>query len=154
MQKRTQAQWHVSAIINAPVEKVWETFLQSFSALTPQEKSELNWEQIIQKVEKGHDTGIVKAQVGRHNEGRKYLEINAMSHSVVVQGEWWYRGEYSMSSHQRGTLFVYQVTNIAPGIGWWAARFVQGPQHARHMREQLYAFLQIIAEKLACSIEV
>lgn len=89
---------------------------------------------------------------GKPGERRMYIEVNQQRHSMAVQGEWWYRGVISVEPHARGSLLVYRVYNIAPGAGWWAAQLVQGPSHARRMREtHLQPLLNAIGERLSCA---
>jgi hypothetical protein len=78
------------------------------------------------------------------------VEVDPRQHRIAVQGEWWYRGEYTVEPHPRGSLVVYRVYNIAPGAGWWVAQLDQGPGHAPSMRRPLHDLLQGIGDQLRC----
>jgi hypothetical protein len=56
----------------------------------------------------------------------------ANGHRVVaIQGGWWYRGVTSVEPHGGGTLVTHTVINVAPGLGKWAAHFVQARPYRR-----------------------
>jgi hypothetical protein len=78
--------------------------------------------------------------------------VDKVRHSIAVQGEWWYCGVHTVEPHPRGSLVVYNVYNIAPGIGWWGAQLVQGRENARTMKPQLQAGLDAIGAKLGCAV--
>lgn len=142
MNKRAQPQWSASGLLEAPLDKTWEKLLDTFSMLSPQQRREL-------EREGGPD--VWKMSAGKQGEGRIHLEVDKKHHRVAVQGEWWYRGVYSITAHPRGSLLVYQVYNVAPGAGWWLAQLVQGPEHARTMDAQLQTLLGIIGDQLGCT---
>lgn len=140
MRKQKPAQWSVSGVIEAPVEQVWAALLD----LTP-ELSEADKQVIAQNPPEqsylARPPGAVKAGT----------EVDVQHHSIATQGEWWYRGVTSVEPHSRGSLVTYRVTNVAPGVGWWAAQLVQGPEHARSMKTILEQLLNTIGKKLACN---
>jgi hypothetical protein len=93
----------------------------------------------------------VASTAGKHGEGRISLEVDKKQHRAAIQGEWWYRGVYAIDPHARGSLLVYQVYNIAPGVSWWLAQVFQGPEHARKMDAQLQqTLLRTIGDQLGC----
>ncbi len=145
MNKRMQSQWSASGILEAPLDKVWEKLLDTFPMLSSQERSEL---------ERAGSPDVLKMSAGKHGEGRIHLEVDKNRHQVAVQGEWWYRGVYTLTPHTRGSLLVYQVYNVAPGVGWWLAQLFQGPEHARKMDAQLQALLRTIGNQLGCAAEM
>ena len=50
--------------------------------------------------------------------------------TVTVKGEWWYQGVTTVAPHERGSLLIHRIFNVAPGQGW-AVRFVsRGPLNA------------------------
>lgn len=84
---------------------------------------------------------------GKPGEGQVQIEIDTQRHYIAVRGEWWYRGVMPVAPHAQGSLLVYNVYNIAPGAGWWMAQLIQGPSHARTMREiHLQPLLRAIGE--------
>ncbi|MEO5952540.1 MAG: hypothetical protein ABIQ44_08770 [Chloroflexia bacterium] len=66
----------------------------------------------------------------------------------------WYRGVYSVEAGEEGSLVTYSVHNVAPGVGRWAAQLVQGPQHARTIKDDLSKLLKAIGARLGCAVEV
>ena len=145
MDKRMQPQWSASGILEAPLDKVWEQLLDTFPMLSSQERSQLEQE---------GSPDVLKMSAGKHGEGRIHLEVDKNRHHVAVQGEWWYRGVYTLTPHTRGCLLVYLVYNVAPGVSWWLAQLFQGPEHARKMNAQLQALLRTIGNQLGCAGEV
>ena len=139
MSKRTLAGWTVAGTVAAPVAQVWDTLLAGTPLLSPADK------QAAARAAGPEPFVAASAQPG---EGR--VEVDTRGHRLTVQGEWWYRGEYTVEPHPRGSLVVYRVYNIAPGAGWWAAQLVQGPGHARTMRGHLHDLLRIIGDQLRC----
>jgi hypothetical protein len=154
MNKRIQPQWRTSGIIEAPASKVWKNLLDTFPMLSPKQRSELDQKSSLHSFRQEDNPDVFKTSVGKHNEGRIYLEVEQKQYRIVIQGEWWYRGEYIIKSHTRGTLLLYQVSNIAPGASWWLAQLVQGPQHARSMAEYLQTLLHTLANQLGCATEL
>jgi hypothetical protein len=139
MSTRTQAGWTVSGMVAAPVAQVWAVLLASTPLLSPADK---------QAAARAAGPEPFIAACAQPGGGR--VEVDPRRHRLAVQGEWWYRGEYTVEPHPRGSLVVYRVYNIAPGAGWWAAQLVQGPGHARTMRAHLQELLQGIGDHLRC----
>jgi hypothetical protein len=139
MSTRTQAGWTVSGMVAAPVAQVWAVLLASTPLLSPADK---------QAAARAAGPEPFIAACAQPGGGR--VEVDPRRHRLAVQGEWWYRGEYTVEPHPRGSLVVYRVYNIAPGAGWWAAQLVQGPGHARTMRRHLHDLLQGIGDHLRC----
>lgn len=143
MNRRSQPHWSVSGVVEAPVEKVWEVLLESNPILSTADKAAIT---------RQNGSQPFTTSIGKAGEGRTHIEVDKQHHSVALQSEWWYRGVHSVESHERGSLLVYRVYNIAPGIGWWAAQLVQGPQNARGMKDQLQELLKAIGARLACAV--
>jgi hypothetical protein len=138
--KRSQPQWSASGVVEAPVNDVWQALLEADAALTPADRTAI-----------AHDrSGQFTKTTGQPGQGRIHVEVDSARRSIAIQGEWWYRGVHSVESHERGSLLTYRVYNVAPGIGWWAAQFVQGAQHARTMDGQVQVLLRAIGQKLGC----
>jgi hypothetical protein len=135
MTNRTKPQWSVTGLVEAPVEQVWQAVL---------EENDLS--EIVRKAQQ--NPIITEDQYA----GR--TEIDTQKHTILRQGHWWYRGIHTVEQHARGSLIRYEVWNIAPGVGWWAAQMVQGPQHAREMRGIMEGALQNIGKRLGCRAEL
>ena len=140
MDKRKKAQWVVSGVVEAPVEKVWQALLDSNDYLTAADRQTIARD------------GKLTTTIGKPSQGKITIEVDAKQHSIATQGEWWYRGVQSVEPHARGSLLTYRVYNIAPGIGWWAAQLVQGREHARVMQDTLQASLEAIGKKLGVAV--
>lgn len=52
------------------------------------------------------------------NGHKEYIIVNRRKHEISLQGEWWYRGTYKLSSLNGQTRIVLTVYNIAPYFGW------------------------------------
>ncbi|MFI0420720.1 hypothetical protein [Spongiactinospora sp. 9N601] len=44
--------------------------------------------------------------------------VEVTGHTIAFQGGWWYRGEWSVEPHPRGTLLVHRVFNVARWGRW------------------------------------
>lgn len=142
--KRQKAQWQVAGIVEAPVSTVWALLPENIPSLGP----------AVRHLTSGDGRDFQAFKLTTPREDRVYVEIDQRAHRIAVQGEWWYRGVYSVESHERGSLVVYRVYNIAPGAGWWAARLVQEPQHAREMGRYLAKTLATICDRLGCQFHL
>lgn len=141
MKRQLGAGWQVSGVIEATPEEVWKTMIKLNPALPDSVR---------------RDAANTRAQqplvtsVGKPGESREHIRVDKADHKLTIQGEWWYRGVYSVAPHKRGSLLTYSVYNIAPGIGHWAAQLVQGPQHARGMKREVTKLIENIGTQLAC----
>jgi len=80
------------------------------------------------------------------NGSRMTVTVDRAARSVVLQGEWWYRGVTTVRPDPRGAQVVHQIFDVAAGRGW-AVRFVsRGPlaaapaafaAHLDHLGRQL-----------------
>lgn len=135
MTHRAKPQWSVTGLVEAPVEQVWEAVLEA--------------NDLSDMVKNAHHTPIIT-----EDEYAGRTEIDPQMRTILRQGHWWYRGVHSVEAHPRGSLIRYDVWNIAPGVGWWAAQMVQGPQHAREMKGIMDAALQKIGKRLGYRAEI
>ncbi len=145
MSSRSQAQWTVAGVVAAPIAQVWMALLADHPALSMEDK---------QVIARGDGPQPFTRTSGKAGEGRIYVTVDHKQHNIAVQGEWWYRGVHSVEPHAHGSLLVYRVYNVAPGIGWWAAQYAQGPAHARTMRAQLQDLLHTIGGHLHCDSQL
>ncbi|GAA2213991.1 hypothetical protein GCM10009850_094550 [Nonomuraea monospora] len=44
--------------------------------------------------------------------------VEVASHTISIQGGWWYRGEWSVEPHPQGALVVHRVFNVAEWMRW------------------------------------
>jgi len=134
--------WSVSGVVEAPVEQVWPLLLDGFRSVGVDRKA----------VEAYSGPQPYVTYLGTPGNGKITIEVDKARHSIATQGEWWYRGVHSVESHRHGCLITYNVYNIAPGIGWWAAQLVQGRENAAKMKGQLQATLDAIGKQLDCAV--
>ncbi|MFL6211000.1 MAG: hypothetical protein ACJ74W_19280 [Pyrinomonadaceae bacterium] len=142
MDKRKQPQWIASGIVESSVSRVWTALLDTCFNLPEPEKKAL---------ELHEETGPFTFTAGSHIEGKAYFEIDKQKLEIAIQGQWWYRGTTRVESHEKGALVTYRVYNIAPGLGWWVARFIQGRENAKSMKPQLRQTLDTIGARLKCA---
>jgi hypothetical protein len=74
---------------------------------------------------------------------------------IVYQGGWWYRGEWSMTSHPKGTLVVHRVYNVAETMRWavsLANRLFYG--YSDTTRKGFAEGLAQIGKRLGCSVHL
>lgn len=135
--------WTVSGVVEAAVDQVWPLLMRNSLQAIGLDAS---------AVENDHDSQPYIISIGKPGEGKITVEVDMVHHNIATQGEWWYRGVYSVSPHPHGSLVTYDVYNIAPGIGWWAAQLVQGRENAGKMKSQLQAGLDAIGKQLGCAV--
>lgn len=145
MSRLNRAGWEVSGAVEASVDKVWAALLATHPRLTLAVRSE---------IDRARSNAPYKTIVGTPGEGRITIEVDKKQHTLALQGEWWYRGVYAVEADDAGSLVTYSVYNVAPGVGHWAAQLVQGPQHARTMKDDLTKLLKAIGARLGCAVEV
>ena len=134
--------WSVSGIVEAPVEQVWPLVLESFRTTGMDMNAVENY--------RGSQPYITS--IGKPGNGKITVEVDKDRHSITAQGEWWYRGAYTVTPHPRGSFVTYDVYNIAPGIGHWAAQWFQGRENAGKMKGQLQSSLDSIGKRLGCAV--
>ena len=76
------------------------------------------------------------------------VEVDQHRHTLAVQGQWWYRGVYTVRECPRGSLVEYRVHNVATR-GRWAVPMMQR-RLPHHIRRDLAALLQTIGRHLDC----
>ncbi|MFG1753831.1 hypothetical protein [Streptosporangium sandarakinum] len=57
------------------------------------------------------------------------MTVEVSRNALALQGSWWYRGEYLLRLHPRGTRLVHRVLNVARRSRWavpMANRFFVG----------------------------
>jgi hypothetical protein len=88
-----QAQWIVSGVVEAPVEKVWEVLLEVHPNVSAADRATIK-----------KNPQPVKTVRGKAGEGKIYLEVDPSQRSIAVKGEWWYRGVHTLEAHSQETL--------------------------------------------------
>ncbi|MEO3793123.1 hypothetical protein ABGB14_23160 [Nonomuraea sp. B10E15] len=92
---------------------------------------------------------VWQALLGQGPGGAVRTELG--EHTVAYQGGWWYRGEWSVTSHPEGARVVHRVYNVAEWLRWGvplANRLFIG--FDRRTRQAFAEGLARIGEKLGC----
>jgi len=79
-------------------------------------------------------------------------KVEAIDGGVAVQGDWWYRGEWTVSPHPEGSLLVHRVYNVAQWLRWGvplANRFFIGFRSAT--RASFAGSLRRLAARIGCT---
>jgi hypothetical protein len=84
---------------------------------------------------------------GHHGD----VEVDHTRHHIIVQGGWWYRGEYTVYPDPAGSRIIYRVYNVARPARWAVPlvdRFFIGFRH-RAQKEFTALIDQIAGEARA-----
>jgi hypothetical protein len=65
--------------------------------------------------------------------------VDEASRTVIVQGDWWYRGEYRVRPEPAGTVVEYEIVNVAPT--WHRAGPIAGRAVVRSAPSEFQALL-------------
>ena len=76
------------------------------------------------------------------------IQADAERRVLSVSGHWWFRGEYAVSPHERGSLVVYSMFNIAPPLSRWLVPLVAGGALHASARPMVEHQLAAIASEL------
>ena len=55
-----------------------------------------------------------------------HAEVDPVHRRLAVSGQWWYRGEYTVSGAEHGSLLRYSMYNVAPRFSRWLVPLVAG----------------------------
>lgn len=88
MKERERAQWSVSGIVEAPVERVWAALLELTPELSPADRQAITHHLTAQSY-RAQPSGTIKVNI----------EVDNQNHTIMTQGEWWYRGATSVKPH-------------------------------------------------------
>ncbi|QGQ96627.1 hypothetical protein EHS13_17965 [Paenibacillus psychroresistens] len=85
------------------------------------------------------------------------VEVLRKEALVAIYGGYWYRGEYTLEQHQKGTLIKLSIYNIAPGFTKVFVPFLKEYRQLRNgysssnpRNPAFEAFLESIGKQLAC----
>ena len=77
------------------------------------------------------------------------VEVDPRRHMLAVQGNWWYRGVYTVHEDPVGSRLEYRVHNIATHLRWAVPLTQRGlPQQ---MHRDLTRLLHAIGRQLNCA---
>jgi hypothetical protein len=93
-------------------------------------------------------TGSPQSFTVRRSGSRFTVTVDRAARSVAMHGEWWYRGETSVTPEPRGALVTHRVFDVAESRPW-AVRFVsRGPLLAAPAT--FADHLRVLGEQLGC----
>ena len=78
-----------------------------------------------------------------------FIDVDRENFSISTYGGWWFRGEYKISNHEKGSLLTYNLSNAATGMSGIIAGFL----HRRELsaaRPTLEMMLQSLGKRLGC----
>jgi hypothetical protein len=79
-----------------------------------------------------------------------FIEVDQANHSISIYGGWWFRGEYTIKPHAKGSLLTYTLYNAATGV----SGAIAGLLHRRELKAAkptLERMLQRLGERLGCA---
>jgi hypothetical protein len=136
-------QWLATGVVEAPVQVVFTALLTVGPAADAHPNPASN------NADADSD-GVLRYQAPIDNPAHTVtVEVDANQHILTVQGQWWYRGVYTVRECPRGSLIEYRVHNIATHTRWAVPLMQCRLPH--HMRRDLAALLQTIGRHLNCA---
>jgi hypothetical protein len=131
--------WLATGVVEAPVDAVFAALLASGPVgrqhNLPGTATGADNDRVLRYRAPVGDSGYVAA-----------IEVDPKEHSLAVQGNWWYRGVYTVRACPQGSLIEYRVHNAA-SRGRWAVPLMQR-RLPRQMDRDLAALLQTIGRHL------
>ena len=79
-----------------------------------------------------------------------FIEVDRENHGISLYGGWWFRGEYTISPHSKGSLLTYRLYNEATGV----SGAIAGLFHRRELmtaKPMLEQMLRKLAGRLGCA---
>lgn len=142
MKETLQASWMATGVVEAPVEQVWEAYVATISQFSSEEKA------AVARANGPVRFSLYKAE--EYGAATAHMEADRQQHTFVLQGGWWYRGVHSIEPHERGSLLLYRVYNLAQPWQRWMIPLVlerNMPEKTCITHEQL---LHQLGEQLGC----
>ena len=82
-----------------------------------------------------------------------FIEVDRANHSIAIYGGWWFRGEYTIKPHSKGSLLTFNLYNAATGVSGAIAGLLHG-RELRAAKLTLEQMLQRLGERLGCAAYV
>ena len=82
-----------------------------------------------------------------------FIEVDQANHSISIYGGWWFRGEFTIKPHSKGSLLTYNLSNAATGI----SGAIAGILHRRELKSAkptIEGMLQRLGKRLGCAAYV
>jgi hypothetical protein len=132
--------WSATGVVEAPVHAVFAALL----AVGPTTGAHHH---PADNTTRGDPNGVLRYQASIGERAYTVtVEVDQTSHTLAVQGHWWYRGVYSVRECARGSLVEYHVHNVATH-GRWVVPLMQRRLSHRISRD-LADLLQNIGKHL------
>lgn len=137
----------LTGIVSADETRVWAALLELSPYLTPRMREIIAGSHGVLRFPAVPTAGQAEASpIPGVN-----VEADGDSHTLVISGQWWFCGVYSMTPQGRDTLLRYQVLNGAPGATRWLVPLVAGPALRASARPQFEQTLTAIGSLLGCT---
>jgi len=132
--------WRAGGVVEAPAAVVFRTLLD----VGPTAGARRQPETVT-------DTdGIQRYQASVGEPGSTItVEVDQRRHMLAVQGNWWYRGVYTVHPRPGGSWLEYRVHNVATHLRW-AVPLMQR-RLPQEMRRDLTTLLHTIGRHLDCA---
>ncbi|MGB3632501.1 MAG: hypothetical protein WA982_00520 [Rubrobacteraceae bacterium] len=126
-------------MVNAPPERVWRSLLNNTTGLSG----------VDQRAIARHEGPQPYVTHSSSEAGELGIKVDEQKQTVTTEGGWWYRGTFSVEPYEAGgSHVIYAVENVATGVGWWIARFIQGLNYTRQMEQDLQETINAIESEL------
>jgi hypothetical protein len=136
----------LTGIVGAGEERVWGALLETSPYLTPRMRQIITGSHGVLRFPACPADGQAETSpVPGVN-----VEADDASHTLVISGQWWFRGVYSMTPQGPDTLLRYRVLNAAPGATRWLVPLVAGPALRASAQPQFEQTLTAIGSLLGC----
>jgi hypothetical protein len=137
-------------MIQAGLPQVWDALLNSSEFVTPGMRRTA-----------AQQKGVVRfpaRPAGHHDETSPVpgvnVEINPDNHTLVISGQWWFRGTYELVTVLDGTRLSYRVENVASAGSRWLVPLVARSALQSGGRSQFVERLDAIGVALGCAVSM
>ena len=89
--------------------------------------------------------GPVTAAYGR-------VEVDRAGRRIITEGNWWYRGETTVSPHEDGAVVVHCIYNVAANWRWMVPLLLWRERRAGRLGGGVADGLRGLGERLGCAV--
>ncbi|MER7008974.1 hypothetical protein ABT297_38850 [Dactylosporangium sp. NPDC000555] len=147
--------WTVAGLVEAPARQVADVLF----AIRPGRVSEDNalllwvtyqplWNNVALALDGGPEEYTLR--LGDDPRGYTRMTLDRPRGMITLQGNWWYRGQHTIESHERGAAVVYRVYNMASGLGRFTVPLMQRG-FGKGMAKGRQRLLDALGERLHCN---
>ena len=125
----------LSGVVHAPVDTVWAVLAD----VGPHGRSPIK---PPGRTIRTHDDDRIYHVSVEQDGSRVTVEVDRVTRTITIEGQWWYRAQFTVSPHHDGCVVTQQIFNIATRLRW-AVRFVAkeplaaAPNAFAHVLEEL-----------------